>query len=133
MHLATDYIHPTPKGGRCRVRVYVPEEEGDAPVVLCSELPANGGLSVTAAAEVVAGEVISVIYGYGGRPPVWIEHYPSAATDGHSETFDLVLFSSLEVSEVLVEGRWRKEVGTPTAWKRLDRTMVETLIGEAVH
>ena len=69
MHLATDYIHPTPKGGRCRVRVYVPEEEGDAPVVLCSELPHNTGLSVTAAAEVIAGEVISVISEYVDRPP----------------------------------------------------------------
>ena len=37
------------------------------------------------------------------------------------------------VSEVLVEGRRRKEVGTPTNWKRLDRTMLEILIGEAVH
>ena len=35
MHLATDYIHPTLKGGHCRVRVYVPEEEGAAPLVLC--------------------------------------------------------------------------------------------------
>jgi len=133
MHLATNYIHPTPKGGHCRVRVYVPDEEGDAPVVLCSELPSNTGMSVTEAAEVIAGEVISVISAYVGRPPVWIEHYPPVTTEGRSETFDLVLFSSLEVSETLVEGRWRKEVGTPTAWKRLDRVMIETLIGEAVH
>ena len=45
-------------------------------------------------------------------------------TEGRSETFELVLFSSLEVSETSVEGRWRKEVGTPTAWKRLGRAMV---------
>ena len=51
MHLATNYIHPIPKGGHCRVRVYVPEENEDAPVVLCSELPTNTGLSVTEAAE----------------------------------------------------------------------------------
>ena len=31
MHLATDYICPTPRGGRCRVRVYLPAEEQDAP------------------------------------------------------------------------------------------------------
>ena len=133
MHLATDYIYPTPKDGRCCVRVYVPEEEGDAPVVLCSELPHNAGLCVTAAAEVIAGEVISVISEYVDRAPVWIEHHPPETTDGRSETFELVLFSSLEVSEALVEGRWRKEVGIPTAWKPLDRAMVETLIGEAVH
>jgi len=135
MHLATDYINPTPKGGRCRVRVYVPEEEGDAPVVLCSELPTNTGLGVTEAAEIIAGEITPIISEHAGRPPVWIEHHPpgEAATDGRPETFDLVLFSSLEISEVLVEGRWRKEVGIPTAWKSLDRAMVETLIGEAVH
>jgi hypothetical protein len=31
VHLAADYIHPTPRGGRCRVRVYLPEDERDAP------------------------------------------------------------------------------------------------------
>jgi hypothetical protein len=32
-------------------------------------------------------------------PPVWIEHYPKEATEGHSETFELVVFSSYEVKE----------------------------------
>jgi hypothetical protein len=27
MHMASDYIHPTPRGGRCRIRVYLPDEE----------------------------------------------------------------------------------------------------------
>jgi hypothetical protein len=43
MHLASDYIHPTPRGGRCRIRIYLPEEEQDTPVVICSELPNKGG------------------------------------------------------------------------------------------
>ena len=30
-HLATAYIHPKPKGGSCRGRVYVPDEEGMLP------------------------------------------------------------------------------------------------------
>ena len=38
----------------------MPEEEGDAPVVLCSEMPTNPGLSVTRAEEPIAGEIISV-------------------------------------------------------------------------
>jgi hypothetical protein len=88
---------------------------------------------VTRAAEVIAGEVISIISSYMSRPPVWIEHYPPEITAGRSETFELVLFSSLEVSEALVDGCWHKEVGTPVAWKLFDREMVETLIGEAVH
>jgi hypothetical protein len=66
MHLDTAYIHPTLKGGSCRVRVYVPEEEEDAPVVLCSEIPTNPGLSLTRATELVAGEIISVIRVYVG-------------------------------------------------------------------
>ena len=53
-HLATDYIHPTPRGGRCRVRVWLPEEERDAPVVVCTELSAGEGSSITHAAEQLA-------------------------------------------------------------------------------
>ena len=41
MHLVSDYIHPTPRGGRCPVRVYLSDDEGDAPVVICSQLPAE--------------------------------------------------------------------------------------------
>ena len=47
MHLVTDYIHPTPCGGRCSVRVHLPDEEQDAPVVICSEQPTNEGAAVT--------------------------------------------------------------------------------------
>jgi hypothetical protein len=36
MHLVSDYIHPTPRGGKCRIRVYLPEDEQDAPVVISS-------------------------------------------------------------------------------------------------
>jgi hypothetical protein len=42
----------------CRIRVYLPREEQDAPVVVCSELPANDGASITYAAEQLAAEVI---------------------------------------------------------------------------
>jgi hypothetical protein len=51
MHLASDYIHPTPIGGRCRIRVYLPKDERDTPLVLCSELPNNEGTSVTYSAH----------------------------------------------------------------------------------
>jgi hypothetical protein len=56
--IASDYIHPTPRGGRCRVRIYLPEDEQDTPVVICSELPNNGGTSFTYAAEQLVAEVI---------------------------------------------------------------------------
>jgi hypothetical protein len=31
MHLAGDYIHPTPRGGRCGYGISLPEEQQDAP------------------------------------------------------------------------------------------------------
>ena len=74
MHLATDYIHPTPRDGMCRVRIYLSEDERDAPVVICSELPSNEGSSVTYSAHQIAAEVIR--YHKLSTKPVWIEHYP---------------------------------------------------------
>ena len=130
MHVASDYIHPTPKGGRCRIRVYLPEDERDAPVVICSELPNNEGSSVTYSAHQIAAEVIR--YHRLGVPPVWIEHYPKEATDGHSETFELVVFSSYEVKETAPYlGETRLTIGEP-AWKTLERESVEALVGQKV-
>jgi hypothetical protein len=51
MHLASDYIYPyKAAGGRpahCLVRIYLPDDVFDAPVVVCSELPNNLGGSIT--------------------------------------------------------------------------------------
>jgi hypothetical protein len=130
MYLASDYIHPTPRGGACRIRIYLPEEERDGPVVICSELPNNEGSSVTYSAHQIAAEVIR--YYEFALPPVWIEHYPTEATDGHSETFELVVFSSYEVKErAPYLGETRLTIGEPT-WKTLDRESVEALVGQEV-
>jgi hypothetical protein len=63
MHPASDYIHPYKDAGgrpsRCRVRIYLPDDVLDAPVVACSELPNNGGTSITYAAETIAAETIA--------------------------------------------------------------------------
>jgi hypothetical protein len=58
MYLASDYIHPTPRGGRCRVRIYLLEDELDAPMVICSVLSNNEGWSVTYSTHQIAAEVI---------------------------------------------------------------------------
>jgi hypothetical protein len=130
VHLAVDYIHPTPRDGLCRVRVYLAEGECDAPVVICSELPNNEGSSVTYSAHQIAAEVIR--YHKLGVLHVWIEHYPKEATDGTSETFELVVFSSYEVKErAPYLGETRLTIGEPT-WKTLDRESVEALVGQAV-
>ena len=128
--MANDYIHPTPKGGGCRIRIYLPEGEQDAPVVICSELPGNEGSSVTYSAHQIAAEVIR--YHRLRVPPIWIEHYPKEATDGHSETFELVVFSSYEVKErAPYLGKTELTVGQPV-WKTLYREAVETLVGQEV-
>jgi hypothetical protein len=66
-------------------------------VVVCSELPADEGASVTNAAEQLAAEVIR--YHRFSPPVVWVEHHPPETTGGSTETFDLVAFSSYEVRE----------------------------------
>jgi hypothetical protein len=99
-------------------------------VIICSELPYNEGSSVTYSAHQIAAEVIR--YNKLALPPVWIEHYPKDATDGVSETFELVIFSSYEVTErATYLGKTRLTVGKPR-WKSLDRDSVETLVGQEV-
>lgn len=131
MHLVADCVYPAPKRGRCRVRIFLSDDERDAPVVVCSEMPDNRGESVTNAAERIAGGVISAYR--LPAPVVWIEHYPPEATDGRAETFDLVVFAHQEIREIarsVPEGPV-KEVGPPV-WKRLDRATVEALVGTSV-
>ena len=134
MHLARDYIHFfRSAGGRpshCRVRIYLPDDVLDAPVVVCSELPNNLGGSITNSAEMIAAEVIQ-----DNELPtqlVWIEHWPDESMGREEETFDLVVFSSYEVTEMASYLReTRAWIGDAT-WKRLDRTTVEVLVGGKV-
>jgi hypothetical protein len=134
VHLASDYIHPYKDAGgapaHCRVRIYLPDDMRDTPVVICSELPNNPGGSITNSAEVVAEGVIWA--NELPTPLVWIEHWPHESTDGGEEKFDLVVFSSYEVAErppYLEEtGAW---IGDAT-WKLLDRAAVESLVGGKV-
>jgi hypothetical protein len=91
VHLARDYIHSyKDAGGRpahCRVRIYLPDDMRDAPVVVCSEVPNNPGGSITNSAEVLAAGVIRA--NELPTPLVWIEHWPEENTEGQ-ETFELV-------------------------------------------
>ena len=134
LHLTSDYIHPyKDAGGRpahCRVRIYLPEETGDFPVVMCSEVPNNPGGSITNSAEAIAARVIRA--NRLPTPLAWIEHWPRESTDGGEDTFELVVFSSYEVMErAPYLGEARAWIGEPT-WKALDRTSVEMLVGGKV-
>ena len=57
---------------RCRVRIYLPDDVRDAPVVVCSELPNNPGGSITNSAETIAAGVI--LASELITPMIWIEH-----------------------------------------------------------
>jgi hypothetical protein len=131
VHLAGDYTYPyKDAGGRpahCRVRIYLPDDMRDAPVVIYSELPNNPGGSITNSAEAIAAGVIRA--NELPTPMVWLEHWPKESTDGGEETFELVVFSSYEVTErAPYLGETRVWIGEPT-WKSLDRATVEVLVG----
>ena len=133
MYLASDYIHPYKGTGgraaRCRVRIFLPGEVCDAPVVICSELPNNPGGSITNSVEAIAAGVIR-----GNElhtPLVWIEHWPEESAEG-LETFDLVVFSNYKVEKTAPYlGETKAWIGDAT-WKPLDRTSVEALVGAKV-
>ena len=99
------------------MRIFVPDEEGgsfgDRPVVICSAVERNPGAGVTEAAESIRGAVAE---SFRLVDPVWIEHHPPSATDGSTETWELVVFPAF---------------GEPS-WKPLDRATVETLVKRPV-
>jgi hypothetical protein len=112
------------------VRIYLPDEVCDAPVMICSELPNNPGGSITNPVEIIAAGVIQA--NKLPVPLVWIEHRPEESTTGGEEMFDLVVFSSYEVIErAPYLGETRAWIGDAT-WKPLDRTTVEILVGGKV-
>ena len=109
-----------------RVRIYLPDNMRNAPVMICSELPNRPGGSVTNSAEVIAAGVIRA--NELPTPLVWIEHCPEESTEGQ-ETFELAVFSSYKVKErAPYLGEWRAWIGDAT-WKPLDRASVEVLLG----
>jgi hypothetical protein len=134
MHLASDYIHPYEDVGggkaRYRVRIYLPDDLRDAPVIICSEVTNNPGNSITNSAEVIAAGVIRA--NRLPTPLVWIEHWFEESTDGGEEVFELIVFSSYKITERSPYlGETRVWIGEPI-WKALDRTSVEVLVRDKV-
>ena len=113
------------------MRIYLPNDVLDAPVVVCSELPNNPGGSIINSAETIAAGVIRA--NELPTPLVWIEHWPKESTGGAPEMFELVVFSSYEVTErAPYLGETRAWIGDAT-WKSLDRATVEAMIGQKVQ
>jgi hypothetical protein len=80
MHLAANYVHPTPNGGRCRVRIFVSDgsELDVAAVVVVTEVEDNPGQSVTNAIEWIVGETLHA-HSLDPSETVVIEHYENGA------------------------------------------------------
>lgn len=131
MELVHDYIHPTPGEGCCRVRLYLPDEAEDSPVVILSELRENTGRSVTDAASRIAAEIISG-HGLEDPPPVFIEHYPAFFHPPDPDTFDLVTFEDYRFRETSDIDGWAWSIGPPK-WRPFDRDRVEALVGQPVE
>src|SRR3712207_2515847 len=91
-----DYIHHYrgywSDGGKCRIRIY--QKKGQAPVVICSQLPDNDNTSVTNMAEYLAVEVIEEHS--LAAPLTWIEHYPEH--EGEIGEHSLVVFSKCSLA-----------------------------------
>jgi hypothetical protein len=119
-----DYIHCYrgywSDGGKCRILIY---QDGDDPVVICSQVPENKNTSVTNMAEYLAAEVIEE----HGLPTslIWIEHYPEHK--GKPCEYSLVRFSCWERREVRLGGVWRCRVGSPN-WSPVQSEEVGALL-----
>ena len=129
MKKAHDYIYHYrgywSDGGRCRIQIY--QEDGQVPVVLCSQLPENDNTSVTNMAEYLAAEVIRE---HSLPVPLrWIEHYPEHEREPGE--YSLVRFSTWEPREVCLGGVWRYRVGSPK-WSPLLPDEVEILTRQRV-
>jgi hypothetical protein len=120
-----DYVHHYrgywSDGGKCRIRIY--QNDGQAPLVVCSQLLDNPNTSVTNMAEYLAAEVIQEHK--LPTPLVWIEHYPEHK--GKIGEYSLVRFSSWEPTEECIGGVWRGKIGSPR-WSPMDLEEVDTLL-----
>lgn len=133
MNLEIDTVYPAPRDGTCRVRVYLPDDGGDRPVVIVSELPENRGMSVTTGADRIAAEVMDEYE--LPAPFTFIEHYPAEPALDMEETYDLVTFSDFRMRKEAPDYRGEGSVRRlgKQSWKPLDRATVENLVGQEVR
>jgi hypothetical protein len=133
MNLTYEYIRHR-KGysfaaGCCWIRIYE-GAAGDAPVVVCEELPGLGGAGVSEMAEQLAAEVILEHFAAGlpelPRPLLWIEHRP-ARRRGPGR-YALLTFPSYRPRSMGAGFVRRMSLGAPRR-DALDPDEVDILIG----
>jgi hypothetical protein len=130
MALTHEYIHHR-RGyrfgsGFCWIRIYA-APAGDAPVVVCEELPGVGGHDLVEMSECLAAEVVLEHFADGlpdlPRPMLWIEHRPRKRGPGR---YSLLTFPSYEPRPVGAGFVRRVTLGPPTR-ERLTPEEVEVL------
>lgn len=128
-----DYIHQGESYrygvGWARIRIYA-GELGDAPVVVCSELPEGWGDGIV---ERLAAEVVRDRFGDGlpnlPRPLLWIEHVPTRRK-GRGKYF-LLTFPAYRPRMEGIGFIRRITLGAPVR-ERLATCEVEALTGEGL-
>jgi len=106
---------------KCRIRW---TKRSDKVVVIASQLSEDGGTSITNRAEHLATEVCQR-YGLDADRVVYVEHYPDRRSPGqklHDPIFD-EHFS-------LVSFHRKGATFSRPQWTRIEKTLVETLIGQ---
>ncbi len=129
-----DYIHQGASYrygvGWARIRVYAGSTPGDAPVVVCSELPENAGDGMV---ERLAAEVVRDRFPDGlpdlPRPLLWIEHVPPRRKGRGTGKYFLLTFPTY-APRAEGAGFVRRVTLGPPSRERLTPQEVEALTGE---
>jgi hypothetical protein len=116
------------------VRIYLPDQEEDAPVITVSETKENYGETITNFIERVVAEVIHYHDFSDMLFSVVIEHHPPETADGTTETLKLVTFEDEGLGLMKIKTASGEEIlslGEPS-WKSLGRESVEVLVEEGI-
>ncbi|MGI8649718.1 MAG: hypothetical protein ACR2KW_04985 [Rubrobacter sp.] len=118
-----DYVRLVAPGAPCRIRVYLFEDELDAPVILVDEPPHNPASPVLdGVGALAAGVFHEHEAAFSGRPvPVFIQY------NATRDSYYLLVFSAPEALQYSDLDSGVIALGSPR-WKTLDRTTVERLI-----
>lgn len=117
----TKFAFPRPSvpGSFCRFRIY--QQSDSLSVVLISQIPDQGGTSLTNAVEEIATAVLrqyKEVLGNGIQPPTWLQHFPIGSLKTEMEPLLHLVTFCCSSPGLLVN----------PAWKRVSSNYVETNI-----
>jgi hypothetical protein len=129
-----DYLHHHlgcwRSGGIHRIEIF--QQEGQPPVIVCTESPENGksvGVTVECLAAQVVREHFPTSFEEIGEPFVWIAHRPPAPELGRPAAYQWVTFDSYAPRQVLHAGGARHVALGRARWTPVDRAAVEETLG----